>query len=122
MNHWQAIHEEEGVELIEFIGVLPLIFIMILIGWQFFLAGHTIISGMHGAREGARAMAVCGDAVSAVRRASPSYSPQVAPFASGNAVGVKVTYAVPMVRIPYIFNDTHQIPLTFQATMRKERC
>lgn len=122
MKIFQKLNEEDGVELIEFIGVMPLVFIIIFIGWQFFLAGHTIVTGIHAAREGARAAAVCGNYEEAVKRASPGYSPVVIPITKGKAVGVRATYKVPMLKIPYVLTDRHKIELPFEATMRKERC
>ncbi|MFN8487655.1 MAG: TadE family protein [Caldilineaceae bacterium] len=118
--------EENGSQLVEFIGILPLIMATVLIGWQFFLAGHTFIVTANAAREGARALAVCGanggDAIQAVQRSVPSgYTPMVEPNDGSGSVTVKVTNQIPVIDIFANYQE-YMPPVKFQAVMRKEKC
>jgi len=122
----KTLSEEDGSQLVEFIGVLPLVMATILIGWQFFLAGHTFIVTANAAREGARALAVCGassgDAIAAVRRSVPAgYTPSTSPSAGGSAVTVQVSNQIPVIDI-FSSVDEWMPDVTFQAVMRKETC
>jgi len=47
---------EEGIELIEFVGLMPIVFILGLIVWQMMLFFHTQMITANAAREGARAL------------------------------------------------------------------
>lgn len=115
---------EEGVELIEFIGVLPLLLVVALIGFQIFLVGHTMVVAGSAAREGARALAVCpqGDVGGAVQRASPGYSPEIRETnRSGSTARVVVALQIPTIRIAH-FIEERMPKVTASATMRAERC
>lgn len=117
--------EEDGSQLIEFIGVLPWLAAIILIGWQFFLAGHTFIITANAAREGARALAVCegnaGFAQQAVDRSVPSAYTPLTNAQDGDPVTVIVTNKIPVIDI-FKLVDEWMPDVRFTATMRKERC
>lgn len=119
--------EEEGSQLFEYIAVLPFLMAIILIGWQFFLVGHTFIVTANAAREGARALAVCNSSAGAAREAAMRSLPQgyqagasVEPQ-NGQSVTVWVKTDIPVIDI---FKDYDEwLPsVRFKAVMRKERC
>src|SRR2546423_8643348 len=65
------IARESGQASVEFIGTLPAIVLVCLIGWQLLLAGQTAWLSAHAARVAARAVAVGGDRDAAARSALP---------------------------------------------------
>lgn len=115
---------EEGSQLIEFIGVLPLLMLLVLIIWQFVLAGGTQLVAMAAAMEGAHALAI-GDppnqAQQAAVNASLGLMPRPVPptavnlcgatatgpplrsctGGSANAVGCTVHLPIPTIRFPW---------------------
>lgn len=119
-----AIHEERGSQLVEYIAILPMLFIAALIGWQMFMVGHTFIVTANAAREGARALAVCGGGnVQAVAdRTSPGYRPEVLIDNRGDRVTtVRIGNDIPKIRIiNFLDPDLPQVHMT--AKMRTEEC
>ena len=125
LTHLRDLHDDEGgTQFVEYLAVAPLVVLLIAIGWQFFLAGNTIIIGLHATREGARALAVCGggDFAGAVYRASPGYDPQIVQASrGGHETKVAVRYQIPTIFIEHFI--TREIPpVTFSAVMRTEKC
>src|SRR3954468_18207648 len=53
--------DERGIELVEFVGFVPIVLLAVAIGWQFFLVGYTGVVASSAAREGARAAATRED-------------------------------------------------------------
>ena len=117
---------ERGAELIEYIGMVPLLLTVGLIIWQFMLAGHTMLITASAAREGARAFALCPpeDPYGAATRASPGFNDrQIQPEVGSNGyVAVTVRLKIPLVlRGPYVIAE--RMPWTrYKAVMRRERC
>lgn len=125
MSKFSSLHAEDGAELIEFIGVVPMMMIITLIGWQIFLGGYTIVTGPHGAYEGAAELAKCGggDVYSAVRHASPGLTFAIEEANRGsNQTSVQVKYSVPMIYIAHILTQDMQIELSFRSTVPTEKC
>lgn len=127
---YQAFVEEEGSQLIEYIAVLPFIMVVVLIGWQFFLVGHTFIVTANAAREGVRAAVVCNNGgFFDVREAASNSVPEwyrsrmlvSPPSVSGREVTVQVVNFIPVIDI---FSNYQEFmpPVTFKAVMREERC
>lgn len=123
----EILHEEDGSQLLEFIAILPILASIILIGWQFFLVGHTFLVTLNGAREGARALAVCGasagDANAAIMRAIPGVlRPQmVSASRGGSSTQVQVQTAIPVIDFWQNYQE-YLPPVRFAATMRTEQC
>lgn len=121
--------DEHGVELIEFLGFVPLVLLILVIAWQFILVGYTGVVASGAAREGARAAAVREDVDRAVRFASPGFDGRRQWTAlggypcstySGGPVTIQVRLEVPHVTFPFI-GALNQYPVvTSKATMRCE--
>jgi len=102
---WQALRDERGMQLIEFIGVVILIVMVALINWQFMVFAHASMIANSGAQEGARAAAVYEDIDAAVARSSPGYEVEVSPTRcgrKGEIVTVRVRLRVPVTEIPFV--------------------
>jgi hypothetical protein len=120
---WRRVRElheqEEGAEIIEFLGLLPFLLMVGLIIVQFMFAGQTIMVALSSAREGARAAVVCENIYGAVARASPGFAPQVMVTRGANDIRVTVGLQVPTIDIPYV---NTLMPMIYQsATMRREK-
>lgn len=118
------LHEEHGSQLVEYIVVLPMLFIAVMIGWQFFLAGHTFVITANAAREGARTLAVCGggNVRNAVERTIPGYDPEIIQATRGGSRTVVVVgNDIPKAYIADFINP--EFPqIRFRAVMRTEKC
>jgi pilus assembly protein CpaE len=68
-----GMESQSGQATVEFLGTLPAALLVVLVGWQFVLAGHTTWLAGNAARVAARAGAVGGDPKAAARSALPSY-------------------------------------------------
>jgi pilus assembly protein CpaE len=62
---------ERGQTTVEFVGLLPLLFVVLLLLWQIALTGYTFVLAGHAAREGARELATNS---ADVPRKSPPYA------------------------------------------------
>ncbi len=125
MSRLRFLHEEDGVELIEFIGVVPYMLILILIGWQIFLGGYAIVTGAHGVYEGAAALAPCGggDVYSAVDRASPGLKFSIEEAVRGaSSTVVRVRYEAPMIQIAHFLTSNMKIEFSMRAEVPTEKC
>jgi pilus assembly protein CpaE len=69
----QGTDSERGQVSVEFLGTLPAVLLVALVGWQLLLAGHAAWLAGNAARVAARAEAVGRDPVVAARGALPSY-------------------------------------------------
>ncbi len=115
----QRVSREDGAEMIEFLGLLPILLMVGLIIVQLLLAGQTMMVALSAAREGARAAVVCEDVGSAVARASPGFSPQISIQDGADDVKVVVGLQIPTIDIPYV--HTLMPVVQENATMRKEK-
>jgi pilus assembly protein CpaE len=64
---------ESGQASVEFVGILPAVLLVVLVGWQLLLAGQATWLAGNAARVAARAQAVGADPDRAARDALPSY-------------------------------------------------
>jgi hypothetical protein len=113
---------ERGVEIVEFIGIMPLMLAIGLLVWQVMVFLHVPLHTTYAAREGARAAAAYEDARGAVARVvggSYDYQVSAGSCAPGSPVRVRARLRVPMIEIPYIGRLT-QIWTDSTATMRCE--
>ena len=83
-------NDELGTASIELVGVLPFLFLSILVAAQLALAGQALWSAAVAARAGARASLVGGDAAVAARRTLPASMRHGARVAEGGRVSVEV--------------------------------
>jgi hypothetical protein len=105
----RLVHDERGVELIEFLGFFPLALLLLMIVWQFILVGYAGLIASGAAREGARAAATREDVEQAVRRASPGFDQRRRwralggyPCSGSRPVTIEVQLEVPHVSFPFI--------------------
>jgi hypothetical protein len=113
---------ERGVEIVEFIGIMPLMLAIGLLVWQVMVFLHVPMHTTYAAREGARTAAAYEDARGAVSRVvggSYDYQVSAGSCAPGSPVRVRVRLRVPMIEIPYI-GRLSQIWTDSTATMRCE--
>jgi hypothetical protein len=136
MNHhtstqgrWRRLlRDERGIELIEFLGFVPLVLLILVFAWQLLLVGYTGIVANGAAREGARAAVVREDIGQAVRFASPGFDgrrrwvPLSPPcrYASRAPVRIQVHLEVPHVTFPFVGALNAYPEVTAEATMRCE--
>ncbi|MFD9821120.1 TadE/TadG family type IV pilus assembly protein [Streptomyces violascens] len=115
---------DRGQTVIEFVGVVPLILLLLVALWQCALVGYTFVLAGNAADEGARAGAAAeGDAVGACQAAAlhelPSSfqgkPPHCAP--DGGMYRAKVTLKIPIL-IPGVLNG---FPVDGTAAHVKER-
>lgn len=114
--------DERGVEIVEFIGIMPLMLAIGLLVWQVLVFLHVPLHTSYAAREGARTAAAYEDARGAVARVvggSYDYQVSAGSCTPGSPVRVRVRLRVPMIEIPYI-GRLAQIWTDSTATMRCE--
>jgi hypothetical protein len=114
--------DERGVEIIEFIAIMPLMLAIGLLVWQVLVFLHVPMHTTFAAREGARTAAAYEDARGAVARVvggSYDYQVSAGSCTPGSPVRARVRLRVPMIEIPYIGRLT-QIWTDSTATMRCE--
>jgi uncharacterized protein (UPF0333 family) len=66
-----AVHPDDGQAAVELAALLPLIAVVLLVAWQFVVAGEARSSAAVAARSAARAAAVGADPVAAARSRLP---------------------------------------------------
>lgn len=119
--------DERGIELVEMLAFTPLVFMVMLIAWQFILIGYTGLVAAAAARAGARAAVVLEDVNQAVSAASPDFdgrrslsvSGGCSPYA-GQPVTVRVELETPHVTFPFLGPLKVYPKVTGTATMRCE--
>lgn len=87
---------ERGQSTVEFMGLLPVILVIIFAIWQIGLVGYTYLATAHAAREGARELAIGGGAGGTMRDEVPTSWQDGLRCAVGED-RVRVSLAVPMV-------------------------
>ena len=114
--------DERGVEIVEFVGIMPWILMIGLLVWQFMVFGHVMLMTAAAAREGARSAAAYDSAYGAVARVvkgSYPYTVNAGVCAmEGTPVSVNVRLKVPMISIPYV--PPIMVWTNHTATMRCE--
>ena len=92
--------DESGQASVEFVAVLPFVFVAALVAWQFVLVGHVAWDAAGAARAGARAAVVGRDAGRAARSALP-VSLRAGTTVVGGASGTPVRVSVPIPLVVY---------------------
>jgi Flp pilus assembly protein TadG len=93
----RRLRDEHGQGSVEFVAVLPFVFVAALVAWQFVLVGHVAWGAAGAARAGARAALVGRDEGSAARSALPrSLRSATRVSAAGRGV-VRVSVPIPLV-------------------------
>jgi hypothetical protein len=116
MQRAQQTERERGQASVEFLGTLPAALLVVLVGWQFVLAGQAHWLAGNAARVGARAEAVGGDPASAARSALPSYLRRRLEITGGGGNGrVRVR-----VRVPFVLRRW-SLPLETSGSAAMER-
>ncbi|PMP77395.1 MAG: pilus assembly protein TadE [Roseiflexus castenholzii] len=114
----QLLRDERGIELIEFLGFVPIAMLVILIAWQFIMVAYTGIVA---------AAVTLEDVGRAVIWASPGFDGRRqwrvsggCPYYAGNAVTVQVQLETPHVVFPFIGALGYYPRVTAEASMRCE--
>lgn len=117
-----SVQDEQGAEVLEFVGMMPWILMVGLIVWQFMVFGHCMLVTAAAARDGARAAAAYGSAQSAVSTSIGDFYEYEVQAGScgwiGTPVQVTVKAKVPIIDIPYV--PIPEIWTEHTATMRCE--
>jgi pilus assembly protein CpaE len=90
---------DRGQISVEMLGITPLILIVLVLLWQFVLAGYTYTLAGNAADEAARAAAVGGDPAAAARQDLPSAwasGAAIRTWTQGPLVKAEVDLAVPV--------------------------
>ena len=91
--------DDDGAEVIEFIGLLPVILLVGLLMIQILVAAQTFLIASSAAREGARAGAVGESINDAVARSSSGYDRQIEVRCDGHSVYVTVRLKIRLFRL-----------------------
>ncbi|HZG03373.1 MAG TPA: TadE/TadG family type IV pilus assembly protein [Streptomyces sp.] len=100
---------DRGQVTVEFVGMLPLILVLLALMWQLVLVGYTFTLAGNAADEGAREAAVDGDCQEAAREDLPdAWQGEVhcGPGESGMAT------ATVRLKVPVLFPGAANLPLT----------
>lgn len=70
MNRWsRALQNEKGSVTVEFIGILPFVFLILLILWQFLTGVYAVIIAQSAANEAAKVYSITGNSSEARKAA-----------------------------------------------------
>jgi hypothetical protein len=119
--------DERGVELIEFLGFVPLVLLVFFVVWQFIMIAYTGLVSAGTAHEGARAAVTQEDVGRGVAWGSPGFdgrrdwgvSANCAPYGGGPAT-VQVALEAPHVIFPFLGALGRYPRVPAEATMRCE--
>lgn len=107
MKSMRIVTNEKGSMTVEFIGVLPLIFLIMLICWQFLVGVYGVITAQAAANEAAKVYAITrdsGEALDAARTivnaAGGGIGYVSGSIDSGNYFTARVSVAVDLIFIP----------------------
>lgn len=89
MRRWRR--DESGALAAEFVGVLPILLLLAIIGWQLLMTTGAASATATAARNGARAASMDQDCAAAVYRTLPGWLPEsrVTPSCEGARVTVE---------------------------------
>lgn len=123
MKKW--VKDEKGSVTIEFVGIIPLLLLMVVIIMQFAMVANTKIAAESAAMEGARMAIVDGDHNAAARNTASKYhveSVTKAETIEGDHtyVTVKVTINAPLIHNNWFKTNHLTLPVSSEVTMRKE--
>jgi pilus assembly protein CpaE len=93
----QRLRDERGQAAVEFVAVVPFVFVAALVAWQLVLVGHVAWDAAGAARAGARAAVVGRDAGQAARSALPRSLRAATRVASPAGGAVHVSVPIPLV-------------------------
>ncbi|WP_277679687.1 hypothetical protein [Gracilibacillus dipsosauri] len=119
MKSWKKhMKNERGSQMVEFIGIFPLIIISALVAWQILMAGYTLIVSEAAARDAARVASVDGDYELAAKNSASGLYVSSRLEEHGDYIEVFVTTKVPTIKIPIWENPNFEIQSS--AIMPKE--
>jgi hypothetical protein len=94
------VHSEDGQAAVELAALLPWVAAVLLVAWQFVIAGDARSSAAVAARAAARAVAVGGDPEGAARARLPEHLRRGLRIRSGSDGSVAVSVRVPALLAP----------------------
>ena len=108
----QTIRDEKGSMTIEFLAVLPLVFLILMVCWQFLIGVYAVITAQSAANEAAKVYAITRDSGEALAAAETVVAAAgggigyVSGFISnGNYFTAEVKVAVDLIFIPSLMRD-----------------
>lgn len=122
-----VVADEQGVEMLEFLGIMPLVFMIFLVAWQFIQVGFTGIVSSATSREGARAAVTLESVSQAVQWASHGFDGRREWSASGSCMRysggpltMRARLEVPHVSFPFLGELGKYPRVETRSTMRCE--
>ena len=112
------IKSQDGSQILEFVVLIPFFIIIVLIIWQFALAGYTMVVAAAAAQNGARAAAAGNDGVAAASKTAYGFKTKVTEEKKPAEVTIKVTLEVPLIKIAFL--EGRRVPVSSTATMPLE--
>lgn len=109
---------ERGSQVIEFVGIFPLILAAALVSWQIMMAAYTFIVCEAAARDAARVASVHGDYEQAAKNTAGALYESSSQVITGDEVKVTVKTKVPSYNIPFFGH--YNIPIETSAIMPLE--
>lgn len=119
----RRLKEEDGAETLEVVAIFPLVILVIVIIWQFALAGYTAIITAGTAREAVRAAAVSANCHTAAANASIGWdgsTRRVSCSCSGEFCRATVRLQIKKAPLPLIGDLPNYPWVTSTAYMRYE--
>ena len=75
MDFKRAVSEEEGSATLEFLGMVPLVFMVMMIAWQFVVGVHGVIVAQSAVNEAAKVYSITGEWTEARAAAQSTVNP-----------------------------------------------
>jgi hypothetical protein len=112
---------EQGVEVVEFVGIIPWLLVMGMVIWQFLIFSQVALVAPSAAREGARAAAAYEDCEDFAKKAAGRFEHEVncGSCSEYEPVEAEVKVKLPIVKIPYVPLE-EEIEIPVKATFRCE--
>ncbi|MCK1795731.1 pilus assembly protein [Streptomyces sp. XM4193] len=107
---------DRGQATVEFLGMLPLILLVLVLCWQFVLVGYTFVLAGNAADKGARAAAVGGDCQDAATEDLPQAWASGAEVSCQEAEFGQLAKATVGLKVPVLFPGTVSFPMTVTGT------
>lgn len=108
--------DDRGQTTVEFLGMLPLILLVLVLCWQFVLVGYTFILAGNAADKAARASAVGGDCQAAGQEDLPAAWSSAAQISCPDHSYGELATARVALKVPVLFPGSVTFPFTVTST------
>ena len=126
MDFKRAVSEEEGSATLEFLGMVPLVFMVMMIAWQFVVGVHGVIVAQSAVNEAAKVYSITGEWTEARAAAQSTVNPisdlqlksADAAMTGDSQFNAKVSVDINLVFLPDMLfpNGQPSIPFTSEAS------